>query len=265
MQQLQRDGVALAYEETGTGDPPILLVHGWCCDHTYSGFAPQFEHFRRRHRVVGVDLRGHGQSDKPEQDYTLAGFADDLVWLCDQLDVKMPVVIGHSLGGAIAIQLASQHPDLPVAIIGIDSPVLMPQQLADEFKSVAESLRGPSYLEAALQAFDRMFIPTDNQQRKAQIVESMSLAPQHVMASALEEFLSWDCAAALSACKVPTLLINSGRAVEDVNRYREFCPQLIFGQTVGTGHFIQLEAPGQVNAMIERFISTSILHPTDTV
>jgi pimeloyl-ACP methyl ester carboxylesterase len=66
MEKLIRDGVALAYETRGQGDPPILLVHGWTCDHTY--FAPQAEHFSRNHRVISVDLRGHGESDKPEQD-----------------------------------------------------------------------------------------------------------------------------------------------------------------------------------------------------
>ena len=56
MRQLERDGVALCYEEAGEGEPPVLLVHGWCCDHTY--FAPQVEHFAKRgHRVVAVDLR----------------------------------------------------------------------------------------------------------------------------------------------------------------------------------------------------------------
>jgi len=55
MEKLIRDGVALAYETRGQGDPPILLVHGWTCDHTY--FAPQAEHFSRSHRVVSVDLR----------------------------------------------------------------------------------------------------------------------------------------------------------------------------------------------------------------
>jgi pimeloyl-ACP methyl ester carboxylesterase len=56
MQSLVRDGVRLAYTEAGSGDPPLLFVHGWCCDHSY--FQPQFEHFQRGHRVVAVDLRG---------------------------------------------------------------------------------------------------------------------------------------------------------------------------------------------------------------
>ena len=105
----------------------------------------------------------------------------------------------------------------------------------------------------------------DDQQRKAQIVESMTSAPQHVMASAMDQTSSWDGVSALSACKVPTLLISAGRYVVDVNRLCELCPQLVFGQTVGAGHFNQLEVPGQVNAMIERFIAMSALHSTVTV
>src|SRR5262249_21835363 len=104
MQKLIRDGVRLAYQEAGSGSTPVLFVHCWCCDHGY--MTPQFQHFGHGHRVISVDLRGHGESDKPQQDYTVAGFADDLAWLCDQLDVKKPVVIGHSMGGNITFELA---------------------------------------------------------------------------------------------------------------------------------------------------------------
>jgi pimeloyl-ACP methyl ester carboxylesterase len=71
-------------------------VHCWCGDHTH--LAPQFDYFGRTHRVVAVDLRGHGASDKPMQEYAVAGFADDLAWLCDQLGVVKPVVVGHKHG-----------------------------------------------------------------------------------------------------------------------------------------------------------------------
>src|SRR3712207_1087980 len=80
MRSLRRDGAALFYEEAQGDETPVLLVHGIGCDHTY--FAPQFEDFARRgHRVVAVDLRGHGKSDKPEQSYTMQLFADDQAWL----------------------------------------------------------------------------------------------------------------------------------------------------------------------------------------
>ncbi|HSP54543.1 MAG TPA: alpha/beta hydrolase, partial [Dehalococcoidia bacterium] len=62
-----RDGVALAYLDIGVGAPPLLFIHGWCCDRTY--WREQLLAFQDRHWTVAVDLRGHGASDKPDQDY----------------------------------------------------------------------------------------------------------------------------------------------------------------------------------------------------
>jgi pimeloyl-ACP methyl ester carboxylesterase len=103
--------VYLFHEEVGHGDPPLLLVHGWCCDHTY--FEPQARHFARHHRVVSVDLRGHGRSDEPRQSYAIESFADDLAWVCERLALARPVVVGHSMGGIVAFDLAARYPELP--------------------------------------------------------------------------------------------------------------------------------------------------------
>src|SRR5207245_8301950 len=97
MPTIDRDGVKLFYEASGSGDPPFVFVHGWTCNHTH--FAPQIEHFAKDHRVVAVDLRGHGASGAPTQPYTVAAFADDVVWLCDALRIERPVLVGHSMGG----------------------------------------------------------------------------------------------------------------------------------------------------------------------
>jgi pimeloyl-ACP methyl ester carboxylesterase len=115
----------LCYEEAGEGEPPVFLVHGWCCDHTY--LAPQFEHFAQRgHRVVAVDLRGHGESDKPHQSYSMQAFADDLAWMCRRLELVKPVVAGHSMGGIVAFDLAARYPDLPSAVVMLDAAVVLP-------------------------------------------------------------------------------------------------------------------------------------------
>jgi pimeloyl-ACP methyl ester carboxylesterase len=92
MPHLTRDGVRLYYEEQGAGDPPMLFIHGWCCDRTYH--APQAAHFSPKHHCISIDLRGHGESDKPEQGYSIAGFADDVAWLCQELALKRPVIAG---------------------------------------------------------------------------------------------------------------------------------------------------------------------------
>ena len=76
MQFIKKEGVTLAYKDVNPGSPPMVFVHGCGFDHT--SFALQAKFFSRLHRVVLVDLRGHGRSDAPLQDYTMAAFADDL-------------------------------------------------------------------------------------------------------------------------------------------------------------------------------------------
>ena len=141
MPSLRRDGVALFYEEAEGDDPPVLLIHGIGCDHTH--FEPQFEHFARRgQRVVAVDLRGHGKSDKPHQSYTMQVFADDLAWKCERLGLHKPVVIGHSMGGVVALALG--YPDVSSAIVMIDAPVVRPSEGRAALQRHIDQLRGAS-------------------------------------------------------------------------------------------------------------------------
>lgn len=263
MQSRSHDGVKLCFEEAGTGGPPLLLVHGWTCDHTY--MAPQFAHFQETHRVIAVDLRGHGQSDKPEQDYTMAGFADDLVWLCGQLAVEKPVVIGHSMGGVIAVALAALFPEVPSAIVTLDSPIVLAQALRAGFDPLIKALKSPQYREAQRQfVSDGLFLPTDDPARKARIVEEMSSAPQHVMSSAFECTVSSDNEDMVEKCQVPFLVLLAAQPLSDVPRLQQLCPEAVIGQTVGAGHFHQLEVPAQINAMIERFLVTAARsHPAE--
>ena len=112
-----RDGVRMYYEQAGEGAPAFVFVHGWCCDHTF--FEPQYEHFGALGNVTTYDLRGCGRSDRPE-DYEVATLADDLARLCEELGISKPVVVGHSLGGDIGVELAARHPSVPGAVVAVD-------------------------------------------------------------------------------------------------------------------------------------------------
>jgi pimeloyl-ACP methyl ester carboxylesterase len=251
---VNRDGVRLAYEDHGSDNPPMLFIHGWCCDHTH--FAPQVVHFSRDHRVIAVDLRGHGASDKPKQEYTMPGFADDMAWLCDQLSLDRPVVVGHSRGGWVALDLAARYADHVRAIVAIEAGLILLEDEARAIHLAVEGFGTADYRNVARNFADQMFVSTDDPIRRRQLVDSLSAAPQYVMASALSHMLAYDSAPALTRCAVPTLLINASDY--PTTHLRDLCPQLVIGQTVGTGHFNQLEAPDQVNAMIERFLQVAV-------
>lgn len=255
MPALTRDGVKLHYEESG-GGPPMVFVHGWTCDRSH--FAPQAAHFSKRFRCVSVDLRGHGESDKPEQSYTIEGFADDVAWMCGELGVSHAVLAGHSMGGAVALALAAAHPQLCQALVMLDPAILFPAELQPLIAQLVAGFRSPDG-PAVLRQFgaDQFFTPTSAPVLKARLLDAMGRTPMHVAASAFESVGAFGGESALREVRAPVLYVEADPQIERVGRLRELCPQVLTGKTVASGHFHQLEVPGQINAMIERFLAAS--------
>ena len=242
------------YADAGSGEPPMVFVHG-IGNHTH--FAAQIDYFSRSHRVVAPDLPGFGQSEAPEREYGIAAFADDVAWLCDELDLRRPVLIGHSMAGAIVLEVAAARPELPSAIVLLDPiPIVPLPGLQAQRGQLAEALAGPGYAEA-FRAFAeaRMFRPTDDAELRARIVEEMCATPQHVLAPTFASLSGWTGEDVAGRVRIPVLLITAGDGLPaDMARTRELLPQLELGRTVGVGHFAHAIAPDQVNAMIARFL-----------
>jgi pimeloyl-ACP methyl ester carboxylesterase len=135
------NGVRLYYVRAGSGEPEMFFVPGWCCDHT--AFRPQFDYFQDSHVVTAVDLRGVGKSDRPEQGYSIPELTDDVALLCAEVGIEKPVIVGHSLGGMIAVELAARYPALPSALVLVDpGPIDPPPDEVDYYRAFAEQLEG---------------------------------------------------------------------------------------------------------------------------
>lgn len=257
MHSLQRNGVDLAFEFTELSDPTLVFIHGWCCDHSY--FSPQIRRFQSLdYRVMAVDLRGHGQSGQPRQSYSMQVFADDVAWLCDELGMAKAYFIGHSMGGNVAYELARRRPGLTAGIVMIDSAVARPAASRAAIEPFLRELKGSDYRDALRSYVSHaLAIPTDDRGRLADILADMTSVPQHVMISAFEGLRDHDPASSGLGLTCPALYIaaNEPQPRSDMTRLRELVPGLAYGQTVGSGHFCQLEVPDQVNAMIERFLT----------
>jgi pimeloyl-ACP methyl ester carboxylesterase len=248
---LERQGTKLFHTDAGSGRPPLLFVHGFGGDHSH--FDPQVAHFAGNHRVVAVDRRGHGESDKPEREYTIAGFADELAWTCRELGLHRPVVVVHSMGG-IGLELAARHPEVASALVLLDAPLFAPPPMRQAFEGALAGMRSPAWQDVIRSFADQVaFRPGDSSERKARIVSRMCALPQQVVASTWSHFLAHDPEPAARGTKIPLLFVHSSMPA-DLARLRALCPQVQIAE-VASGHFCQLEAPDEVNRIIERFIA----------
>jgi pimeloyl-ACP methyl ester carboxylesterase len=101
-------GYRRAFAHVGQG-AALLLIHGiGDCSDTWRNVIPELS---RDHRVIAPDLLGHGRSDKPRADYSVAAYANAMRDLLSVLDVERVTVVGHSLGGGVAMQFAYQYPE----------------------------------------------------------------------------------------------------------------------------------------------------------
>jgi pimeloyl-ACP methyl ester carboxylesterase len=253
MATLVHQGITLAYEDRGAGRPACVFVHGWTCDRSF--FAPQAEHFAHRHRVVSVDLRGHGESDKPQGPYPIAAYADDLAYVIEQLGLGRVVAVGHSMGGITVLQLAAAYPDRVAAIVMVDpAPLVFPPELRAGIEAMAAAIEAGNQEPRRQFIANHLFLPTSDRGLVERVLAVMLAAPSHVAASAMRGILAFDGRAAAAQCKIPALHLAATPPLNPPHLLSQWLPTVVHGWTVGAGHFNQLEAPDQVNAMIEGFL-----------
>lgn len=118
------------YVQWGEHGAPIVCVSGITANaFCFQALADDLAH---DHRVIAYDLRGRGDSDKPEHGYSVAIHADDLVKLIDAWGLERPVVLGHSLGAFVALYFAAHYPDKLSKLILVDAGAAPPWKTADE-------------------------------------------------------------------------------------------------------------------------------------
>lgn len=246
------NGVNLHYDEAGSGHPALLFVHGWTCDGTH--WQRQVAEFSKDHRVIALDQRGHGESDKPDQDYAIAGFADDLEAFIAATRLDRPVIVGHSMGGIIALHLARRNPEIARGLVLIDANIVPPPAaLKPVVESAIDGMRLPSYREATRQFIEfSMFNEASDPDLKESIIERMLEAPERLIHTALASLIE-ETGKLSGPVPVPTLHLRASTHVSSAEDIRERHPGIEVRELDGT-HFLQIEHPDEVNSAIRGFL-----------
>lgn len=272
-------------EEGGSPGRDLVLVHGWCCDR--SCMEPLRQALSGRHRVVSLDLRGHGSSRDPDEDgsagvgdhricdpelsagpvaSTIADFSGDVLALCQAADLRGPVVIGHSMGGLVAVDtLARADSPLrrsapaswqPAGAVLLDPAPIAREKGKEFWAQEAQEVRGDHTGEHRREFARSLLLPTDRVDYD-ELIEQMAATPPAVAAGGAQAMATFDGAGALAQLASPALVIHAASAERGLEQLVPDRRLLTLGRTVGAGHFHQLEVPEQVLAMIERWLEVT--------
>ncbi|HEU5003271.1 MAG TPA: alpha/beta hydrolase [Actinomycetota bacterium] len=243
-------GRRIVYEIVGAGDPTIVLIHGAFCHRGY--YAGQVEHLSRRHRVLTIDLPGHGESATPESGFGVRDFAEDVIGVCEAAGVTLAVLCGHSM--PVALEVATLRPDLAAGVVLLDGVVLFPEPVRQgALAALLPGLEGEGWVRALQSFFRATFGPHDAASVTARVMEDLARAPRQMAVPFFRDLMASDSAAELSAGTCPLLYIHA-ETPTDLERLRRLRPDVLVGRVAGSGHYLTLQVPEQVNAMLDRFL-----------
>jgi pimeloyl-ACP methyl ester carboxylesterase len=246
------DGVHVQYRVYGSGEPTLVFIHGWSCDSNY--WREQVPVFKQHYSVVTVDLAGHGGTDGNRTEWTIRNFGQDVATALSAVPSEQIILVGHSMGGPVAIEAARKLGKRVIGIIGVDT-----------FNSVGAPAPGKAQVDALLKAFEadyigqtrkfvteHLFAPTANHELANKVAYDMSLSPPRVAIPSLRAVLEYDYTEPLQEVSVPIVAIDSdlGEPVNEA-RIRKVLPKFHATIITGVGHFLMMEDPARFNAALE--------------
>jgi pimeloyl-ACP methyl ester carboxylesterase len=253
------DGVPLAYSVQGIGDPALVFVHCWCCKQSF--WDAQVPYFAQKHRVVTLDLAGHGESGTDREKWTIQSFGRDVVSVAEKLELEQIILVGHSMGGPVILEAARHMPERVIGLVGVDNFQDMGQRWRqEELDKFLGAMR--TDFEGTTRDFVlTMFPPAADSALVGRVAAEMSSALPEVGMRAMEAMFTWyeeEFDQAVAEIDAPLHCISSDLWPTNVEGNKRYFPSFEVSLMPGRGHFIHMEDPETfnrlLNEVVERFL-----------
>lgn len=257
-ERIRTDRLSMFTVQAGKG-PSVVLIHGLGWDSSL--WYPTITQFAPGHRVIAADTRGHGETDKPDGSYTIAGFAADWAALLDRLHITQACIVGLSQGGMIAQALALARPDLVSRLVLAATACRSHPAARDNMEARIAALADAGPEAAARVAADSIFSPAwraANPADLARFIAWRCLAPAAPLTAAMRAVYDFDLSQDLPSLAVPTLVLSGTADTLTKPDAQQEIANLIPGAGLhsieGAGHMIPVEAQGQFAERLDRFL-----------
>jgi len=255
-----QDGVEIAYDVRGprsAGEelPTLLFVHCWS---GHRGFwRDQLDLFAAEHRVVALDLAGHGASGHDRTDWSLFGLAGDVQAVADALRLERMILIGHSMGGPVSLEAARRMRGRVQGVVLVDTLQDVEFEFPPGFVQVLAQRFEADFAGTMKEFVGALFTPAADPADVEWTLEQATLVPDHRAAVALlRGFETLDLRAVLAGAGVPVRAINAEggmpTSLEHNRKVADFDAVLL----ESVGHFPHIERPREFNAELERVLAS---------
>lgn len=251
------DGVEIAYDVRGKGETALVFIHGWACDRSF--WREQLDAFAGDYRVVSLDLAGHGDSKADRIAWSAASLAGDVQAVVEELDLNKVILVGHSLGGPIALEAAHLMPERVLAVVGADSLHDAEMKYTEEMVQQAVASFRADFKETMTAFIRSMFPEKPNSAVADWVVSKACSANQQAVLAIILDTPNLDIKQSFSAANVPIRCINAAphpptnteTKIEANRKYADFDAMLM----ERVGHFPMLERPKEFNSNLRKIIA----------
>ena len=257
MPKLQVEDIELYYETAGEG-PPVLLLHG--LGSSVRDWENQIPELSRSYRVIVCDVRGHGRSGKPPGPYSVAQFARDVAELLRSLQAAPAHIIGLSMGGMIAFQIAVDFPDLVRSLVIINSGPAMvlkkfSQKAGVQLRFFIVRWFG---MRTMAKLIGKRLFPDPGQQRLLEtFVDRVAENDPRAYLDSIRAINGWSVADRVSQIRCPVLVVSSDHDYTPVEVKRAYAAQIpgsVVTVLTNSRHAAPIDQPEQLNRVILDFL-----------
>jgi pimeloyl-ACP methyl ester carboxylesterase len=249
------DGVSIYFQEAGVGKPVILFIHGFS-PHS-DCWRDQVNYFSKDHQVIALDLPGFGKSGQNRREWSMDSYGDDIESLVSKLNLDDVILVGHSMGGLVALKAATKIPDKLRCVVIVDmlndiNSVLTDSQIEDLINWVRPKIR-----KGNLDSLDVFFSSRQNTLRYD------SLLPSEIPSfwwGIVRNTFRWardDAKQTIKEIKAPVYSINADNTPTNVDAMRQYSPNFKATIIKGTTHYVNWDKPDEFNKALEAIVNSN--------
>lgn len=255
MPKMKVNNINMYYEITGDGDP-LVFIHG--LGSSTRDWEEQIPVFSKDYKCITLDMRGHGNTDKPNEQYKIPQFAADVAQLLKALNVSNACVVGLSMGGATGFHLAIGYPELVKKLVVTNMSAAVPyKSFADKkmffIRLLIVKLLGMKKMGKVIAS--KLFVKQDEHNEKCRKIMATRWADNNPQAylNSMRALKNWTVVDELHKIKCPTLIIHSDEDYSPLEHKKYYTSLIPNGELIivkDARHALPMEKPEEYNKII---------------